>query len=68
MDSSTRSDRFSCASFSGTTNTLPAGDYTVVVKLLDATDSQLNGADIVLTTQLADDDVSLGNFDFAFVS
>ena len=63
------SARFSCASFAGTTDPLPAGEYTVVVRLLDAGDVQLNSVDIILTDRvLSDDDVSLGNFDFAFVS
>ena len=63
------SDRFSCTSFAGTTDPLPAGEYTVVVKLLDAGNVQLNSVDIVLTEQLlAGDVVILGNFAFAFLS
>ena len=61
------SDKFSCTSFAGATDPLPAGDYTVVVKLLSATNVQLNSVDIVLTEQLLSGDVvSLGNFAFAF--
>ena len=61
------SDTFSCSSLAGTTAPLPAGDYTVVVKLLSATDVQLNSADIVLTEHLLSGDLlDLGTFDFAF--
>jgi hypothetical protein len=61
------SRKFNCASFAGTTHPLPAGDYTVVVRLLSATNVQLNAVDIVLTRQLLSGGlVSLGNFAFAF--
>lgn len=61
------SDRFSCTNFAGTTGPLPAGDYSVVVRLLSAADVQLNSVDIVLTEQMSPGDlVSLGNFAFAF--
>ena len=61
------SDKFNCSSFAGTTDPLPAGDYTVVVKLLDANNNQLNSVDVVLNKRLdSGDNVGLGNFAFAF--
>lgn len=62
------SDTFRCNAFAGTTAPMPTGDYTVVIKLLDNSNHQLNSVNLVMQHQLFDgDNVGLGNFQFAFV-
>lgn len=61
------SDTFNCTDMAGRTDPLPTGNYTVVVKLLDAGNHQLNSVDIVLNESVFNNENrNIGNFVFAF--